>query len=227
VSSLGFSLSNRSQVPPDNSWLTATERAWFNDQRLPKRVSDWRLGRWTAKRAIQAFVEYQGDTPPSKIEVLAADDGAPTAFGDGKPLPFNLSISHTDDRALCVLAEPEIAIGCDLERIEPRSPAFVDSFFTTMEAATVAAADQTDRDLLTNLIWSAKESTLKALRCGLREDTRSAEVAISFQQRAGWGSFEVTSKRRDEPLLGQWKRMGNLLATVVSQPSATDLIELC
>ena len=158
--------------------------------------------------------------------LLAADDGAPTAFGDSKPLPFNLSISHTDDTSLCVLAESEITPGCDLERIEPRSPAFVDTFFTTLEAATVAAADRTDRDLLTNLIWSAKESTLKALRCGLREDTRSVEVAVSFQQHAGWGSFEVASKLRNEVFHGHWKRMGDLLATVVSQQSVSDLIDL-
>ena len=31
---------------------------------------------------------------PSKIEVLAAEDGARTAFGYGKPIPLNLSLSH-------------------------------------------------------------------------------------------------------------------------------------
>ena len=163
---------------------------------------------------------------PPKIEVLAADDGAPAAFGDGQPLPFNLSLSHTADRALCVLADSEIALGCDLERIEPRSPTFVDTFFTEAEAAAVAAVDQTLQDLLVNLIWSAKESALKALRCGLRDDTRSVEVVVSFQPGSGWGSLEVTSKLRDEPFYGHWRRMGDLLVTVVSQPAATTFIEL-
>ena len=67
-------------------------------------------------------------------------------------------------------------MGCDLEMIEPRSDAFVADYFTVEEQALVARASAADRSRLLALLWSAKESALKALRAGLRLDTRCVIV---------------------------------------------------
>jgi len=63
------------------------------------------------------------------------------------------------------------SLGCDIEFIEPREPNFVSSFFTAEEMAAVAASGR-NQDILTTAIWSGKEAVLKALREGLRIDTR-------------------------------------------------------
>lgn len=63
------------------------------------------------------------------------------------------------------------SLGCDIEFIEPREPSFVSSFFTAEEMAAVAAAGR-NQDVLITAIWSGKEAVLKALREGLRIDTR-------------------------------------------------------
>ena len=65
-----------------------------------------------------------------------------------------------------------MALGCDLEVIEPRSEEFVADYFTTEEQKMVSQAPIADRSKLLALLWSAKESALKALREGLRFDTR-------------------------------------------------------
>ena len=44
----------QADVPEDNDWLSADERARLNQMRIPKCGADWRLGRWTAKRALAA-----------------------------------------------------------------------------------------------------------------------------------------------------------------------------
>ena len=50
--------------------------------------------------------------------------------------------------------------------IEPRSDAFVADYFTIEEQALVARASAADRDRILALLWSGKESALKALREG-------------------------------------------------------------
>ncbi len=223
---IGYLVRRLSEMPAGNGWLTAKERLWFNERRSAKRVSDWRLGRWTAKAAIGAYQTRQTEPVPADIEVLAASDGAPGVFAAGHPLPLTLSLSHSHDRALCVVTAAGAVLGCDLERIEPRSQPFVASFFTRAERAALTAIGPVDRDLLVNLIWSAKESALKALRHGLRADTRSVEVlALTPPGQAG-GRFEVTCQPEGLRLTGRWTRFEDLLATIVCRPAPDEIVDL-
>ncbi len=78
----------------------------------------------------------------------------------------NLSISQSLNRP---------SLGCDLELIEPREGNFLDNFFTVEEMTAVRALRERDvaqGDILTTATWSGKEAVLKALREGLRIDTR-------------------------------------------------------
>lgn len=91
---------------------------------------------------------------------------------------------------LCVGAQSPISnrpifqspsLGCDIEFIEPREGNFLDSFFTVEEMTAVRALRERDvaqGDILTTAIWSGKEAVLKALREGLRIDTR--RIACRF-----------------------------------------------
>jgi phosphopantetheinyl transferase len=91
----------------------------------------------------------------------------------------SVSISHTEGRALCAASAAGPAggrrrmVGIDLGRVEPRSRAFLDTFFTDAERGWVLeAADRRGRDLRANLLWCAKEAVLKVLGLGLTVDTR-------------------------------------------------------
>jgi 4'-phosphopantetheinyl transferase len=84
-------------------------------------------------------------------------------------------------------------MGCDLEMVEPRSDAFVVDYFALEEQALIAHASAADRPRLLALLWSGKESALKALHEGLRLDTRSVIVipcATSFDLQ-GWSQLRV------------------------------------
>jgi hypothetical protein len=44
----------QADVPGADDWLSASEAILLNDRRIAKCRADWRLGRWTAKRALVA-----------------------------------------------------------------------------------------------------------------------------------------------------------------------------
>lgn len=164
------------QETPD--FLSPAERRTYEGLRFPKRRSEWLLGRWTAKQLLRHSLNGYQELALTAISVEADPDGAPYLLvrGEGR-LPASLSISHRGGRAVCALS-PALspAIGVDLERVEPRSRAFVEDFFTAGEAARVWACPPERRDTLVTAIWSAKEAVLKAFREGLRIDTRAVEV---------------------------------------------------
>jgi len=222
-------------VPTENDWLSANEAACLRGMLFAKRRADWRLGRWTAKRALSVIL----DVPPAphvfrKIEICAAQSGAPEVIFDSRPAAVTISISHRCGVAACAVAMSDVKMGCDLEMIEPRSDAFVADYFTLEEQALVARASAADRDRLLALLWSGKESALKALREGLRLDTRSVIVipcAASFEGN-GWSELRVryTGSRYtgdrypgnhypgDQVFHGWWQHADGIVHTVVAAP---------
>jgi 4'-phosphopantetheinyl transferase len=211
----GWLVASERQVPATNGWLSASERAVLAGLRFEARRRDWRLGRWVAKCAL---AEILGATAP--VEVRAATDGAPEAVLDGEPAPVGISISHRAGLAACLVFGPAVAAGCDLELVEPRTAALASDYFTLAEQAWLTRADPAGRDLAVALVWSAKESALKALRQGLRLDTRDVEVTpdLDAAEVAGWRAFTVRYGRRRFD--GHWRLLGSYLLTVVADPGA-------
>jgi len=225
-------------VPTENSWLSARERLCLSGMRFAKRRVDWRLGRWTAKRALAALLNLPSDLPAlANIEIRAAASGAPEVVLLNQTSPLTISISHRAGTAMCAVALSEVNIGCDLEMIEPRTDAFVTDYFTTNEQALVERAAAEERPLLITLLWSAKESALKALRLGLRLDTNCLDVsfedALTQQDQEGWqGPFPGPLLTADleawralrvrytggQVFSGWWRYAGDLVRTVVSVP---------
>ncbi|MGZ5388059.1 MAG: 4'-phosphopantetheinyl transferase family protein, partial [Solirubrobacterales bacterium] len=163
---IGWLTRSLADVPEGDDWLGPRERAVLDGLRMEKRRSDWRLGRWAAKEALAAW----SGAALSEMEVLAADDGAPEAFVRGERADAALSLSHRRGRALAVVADGGVAIGCDLEVIEPRSGAFVRTWLAPAERESVLAAGEAGGARRANLLWAAKEAAAKARREGLRLD---------------------------------------------------------
>ncbi len=214
ATSLGWLERFAHDVPPGDDWLTESEREVAARHRFAKRLAEWRLGRWTAKAAVSAALG--GAVGPNRVEIRAADDGAPEAALDGHPADVAISISHREGVGACLVGPPDLMIGCDLELSEPRPPVFASDYFTPLELGVVRSASAEALDQLVTVIWSAKESALKATRTGLRVDTRSVEVRLEDSPPVGgWRAFRATT---DEGLefFGWWRRTGDLVATVAS-----------
>jgi 4'-phosphopantetheinyl transferase len=166
-------------VPTENQWLSAGEALFLGRLRFAKRRKDWRLGRWTAKNALAACLNLPCDPLAlANIEIRAAASGAPEAFLFNQAAPATISLSHRAGIAMCAVTLPGAGIGCDLEVIEPRSNAFIADYLTAREQALVEQILDEERALLVTLLWSAKESALKALHVGLRLDTNCLDVSL-------------------------------------------------
>jgi 4'-phosphopantetheinyl transferase len=207
-------------APVDNDWLSTGEILRLSQMRVPKRQADWRLGRWTAKRAVTAYLNQRIDAAAlATTELRPTPCGAPEVFVAGARAPVSISLTHRAGAAACVLGPPGAALGCDLEAIEPHSDAFVADYFTVEEQALVSQAPPADRTRLLALLWSAKESALKALRAGLRLDTRSLAVdgADALCARHTWLPLLVRYNRTRK-FHGWWRYAGGLALTVVADP---------
>ena len=211
---------SEADVPAENNWLSENEAVRLNGMRFAKRRADWRLGRWTAKRALSVCMDVPAHPQVfKKMDIRAASSGAPEVFFANRPAAVTISLSHRDGVAACAVAKSGVEIGCDLEMVEPRSDAFVADYFTIEEQALVARASAEDRPRLLALLWSAKESALKALHEGLRLDTRCVVVNPfdgSFDLN-GWSPLHV---RYTAGVLfhGWWHLADNILRTVVASP---------
>ncbi|MGB5684090.1 MAG: 4'-phosphopantetheinyl transferase superfamily protein [Polyangiales bacterium] len=205
-------------VPAGDAWLGADERAVQARLKVAKRRDAWRLGRFTAKQLLSSIERSQA---LDEIQILAAEDGAPEAFVDGRPIPGSISITHRSGVAACVAARAK-KVGCDLEAIEPRSQRFVDDFFTAREREARQRVEAGLRDRFVALTWSAKESALKVLRVGLRRDTRSVEVELDNvdASQSTWQPVTATVSPENQTLSGWWRLYGGLVLTVLCDDTA-------
>jgi 4'-phosphopantetheinyl transferase len=212
---------SNADAPTGNDWLSEREARFLDSLRFARRRADWRLGRWTAKRAVSIGLHSPHfDSDLTKIEIRGASSGAPCVFIENAPAPIAISLSHRDGRALCALTRAGVALGCDLEVIEPHSDAFVADYFTPEEQQFVAHRPVTDGNLVPALLWSAKEAALKALREGLRLDTRSVAVQlldVTFDA-GGWRPLKVTH-RNGRIFHGWWQTEDKMVRVIVASPS--------
>jgi 4'-phosphopantetheinyl transferase len=207
---------NSADVPDHDDWLTKDERGIMEGMRFAKRRNDWRLGRWTAKLAIRAY--RINDAPQlSSLEIRAAADGAPESFWNDEPANISISISHSNGRSLCAVGPRSFAIGCDLESIEPREDYLVQDYFTAEEASLCRNSPAGDNALTVNLIWCAKEAVLKALREGLRRDTRSIIIRPDARNGEGvWTQWTGNCRETSRIFHGWWRSCDGYIHTLAS-----------
>lgn len=207
-----------SDVPPGNEWLSENENILLEGLHVAKRRADWRLGRWTAKCAVAAYLKLR-PAGMAEIEISARPSGAPQVTLATRLAPAEISLSHRGGVAMCAVAGQDAAIGCDLEIVETHSPAFIRDYFTDREQMGIARASASDQRSLVTALWSAKESALKALQEGLRLDTRS--VSVRLRGWAGeahrWYPLQVDCER-GEVFHGWWQRSDNVVRTTVARP---------
>ena len=209
----GWLTRSAADVPRGDTWLSARERDVLAGLALAKRRDDWRLGRWTAKAAVAAWL----DVAAERVEILAADDGAPDAWLDGAPAALSLSLSHRAGRALAAVASAPATVGCDLELVEPRSDAFIREWLGSDEQRLLTQHGGRSREVVANLLWTAKEAAAKVRREGLRLDVRRAAVQIG-EGGSGWSPLFVAWPER-AAISGWWREGGDWVMTIAGVPA--------
>ena len=231
---------NESDVPGNDEWLSDNEVIRLSGLRFAKRRSDWRLGRWVGKCAVAAYLKLPFSAEAlATIEIRSTASWAPEVWLHGRPAAVTISLSHRGGQGMCAVAPPATALGCDLEVIEPHSESFVEDYFTIQEQQLMEQAAVSQRSQLVALLWSAKESALKALGVGLQADVRS--FAVTYQTEKGrqtgpgltdgdiagsaaeapiqnWRTLQVCNPD-SRVFRGWWLCSGTFITTVVADPS--------
>lgn len=212
-------------LPAGNRWLSAEEKSRLAGLRFEKRRAEWALGRWTAKLAVASCLNLPIDVHSLRdIELRTTCSGAPELFILNQRAHVRVSLSHRSGKALCVVGLSEASLGCDLELVEPRDHSFLTDFFTENERQLVERAQPDERPLLTTLLWSAKESALKALHVGLRVSTTSLEVhpadaALCLAERSQSDNhtewFRLSLRGMGSTFCGWWRYANNMVRTIV------------
>lgn len=212
----GWLTGSLADVPAGDAWLSERERRVLAGLRVEKRAADWRLGRWTAKAAVGAWLGI----PAARIEILAAPDGAPEAWLDGSQAPVSVSLSHRAGRSLAAVTGAPAVIGCDLELVEPRSPAFVRDWLAPAEQTLLRALDPPQRDRVANLMWSAKEAAAKVRREGLRLDVGSASVEAPdvAAPAPAWRPLRIRWRDEGGDTAGWWRDEPGWVLTIAGDP---------
>jgi 4'-phosphopantetheinyl transferase len=177
-------------------WLHPLEIKYLNDLRFQKRKQDWLLGRWTSKKLLQQVL-FQ-DFPMNEIEIRKGPNREPIVLFKSEPVFCRLSISHSHGQSFCVLSKEEMALGCDLEKVEIRSELFIRDYFTDLERTLFSTiySQFFNRDNFFTLLWSAKESVMKACLTGLSIPAKSIElVEIKGFKADSWSEISLQNLR--------------------------------
>jgi 4'-phosphopantetheinyl transferase len=213
----GWLTRSLAEVPAGDEWLGASERRVLGTLSVDKRRADWRLGRWTAKAAVGAWLAV----PAARVEILAGADGAPEAWLDGRLAPVSVSLSHRAGRALAAVTGAPGVVGCDLELVEARSGAFVREWLAPAEQRLVATFDGPARDRIANLVWTAKEAAAKVRHEGLRLDVRRAVVDVpeAAACTASWRPLRVDWGQDGARTAGWWRDDPGWVMAILGDPA--------
>lgn len=212
--------------PSLSNLLSETENDTYTNLRTDKRRQDWLLGRYTAKHLIQQVIrEKTGQLLPlTSFSILGRPDGSPEVIWENPPDNFacTISISHSADMAFCALVErADWPLGADVERVDERIMEFIEAYLTAAENELLEQTAEGLRPLHTTAIWSAKEAVLKALRVGLRQDTRTLSCLIQpvTAPPDDWTPFAIQWEVgvEERPLTGWWRVFDDFALTFVTQ----------
>jgi len=140
-------------------------------KKVPKRAGEWLAGRIALKRSVHRLLATSGDAAPSlrSIRIVADDRRKPFAEISGRSgtVVGEVSLSHSNGLAIAAAAAPGSfsGLGLDMEKIEPRSDAWINDYFTG-EEIRLAGSGEARWARLTGM-WCLKEAALKALGTGL------------------------------------------------------------
>lgn len=166
----------------DEDWLARQDHVLSHEElerragfRSRSRRVSFSLGRIAARRVVARVL----GCAPTDVPLRVAEDGAVDVVMPTEGKALHLSISHTDDAAVAVVAPTPV--GADIEPVG-RAIADLRSYILSAdEDRTILGME--DQNLAVLRSWVAKESVLKGRRTGLRTSPKS--VRLFFDEDGG------------------------------------------
>jgi 4'-phosphopantetheinyl transferase len=178
--------------------LQAVDSGRAENARSPRAERDWRVSRALLQHARPVAPESSGAVPLSPGQsALSPTQPAPSPgqflLSPGQPA---LSLSHSGGHALVGIAPAGWRIGVDLEAIRARDTGRLAQWCCTdaEQQALAHCADEARRSKAFYLLWTLKESFIKAANLDFPADMRSVGLmpdappgpALDLPADAGW-----------------------------------------
>lgn len=150
------------------SWLSMEERRCLQSFGSEKRRREFTLGRAAARQLVGQHL----DLAPSEVPLVVADDGAVDVVGRD----LHLSIAHSGPHAVATLAPHPV--GVDLEAVVERDHSLIRFLLHPDERDRVMRLFPYDTAPTIVLLWTLKESVLKARRSGFRLSPKKLRIDL-------------------------------------------------
>lgn len=220
---VNYSLRFLKDVPDQLDWLHPSELEIYGSFRFEKKQKDWLLGRWTAKNLLKNCW-FKGNQL-EEIAVLPGTNKAPFVYLNEKLQTYQISISHSHGQAFSITTDNNMQVGCDLEKVEKRSPAFLKDYFSAVEHELYATFELIFSDFeYYTLCWSAKEALMKATKQGMSLHPLKIELSkLQFIDK-GWNTLNINNLESNHSYFGFWKIQEEMVYVVLME-NRVDLVE--
>ncbi len=162
--------------------LTDQEYKEYKSHRIHKRAKEWLAGRLALKTVAGRVLQKTIMPGLSLKDVVIRQDALGKPFAELRDgtgtASCEVSLSHSNGFVAAVASEGATwrGLGIDIEKVKPRSKAWIEDYFTDDEKKAAAAAQ--DKWAYLTALWSIKEAALKALGIGLRIDLQDVNVDL-------------------------------------------------
>jgi phosphopantetheinyl transferase (holo-ACP synthase) len=156
----------------EKRYLNREEKAHLKGLLLNKR-RPYTISRIAIKDAIRTYLidKYGKKTYPIEITIDHDEKGKPFTKGLDELKGLEISLSHKGNESVALASEKPV--GVDIERIEERSPDFMDLSFTEEELAWLKGREQSE---WATRFWAAKEAYGKMLGVGLEGNPKKYKI---------------------------------------------------
>jgi phosphopantetheinyl transferase len=214
--------------------LSRREReTWHGMQAVAKRKQEWLLGRCAAKDAVRLLIQetFGLQLCAADVEIITDSSGRPVVEGVWKQRlatnPF-VSITHSGGIAAAIATlDPAQLIGIDMQLLGTRPEQFDGVAFGERERQWLAGLSSDQHEEWALRLWCAKESTAKALGCGLAAALKglrmtSAEMDTGIVQlEAADGLLQQSPDTQGQIMTAATRRQGDLIYSTTVWPRPT------
>jgi phosphopantetheinyl transferase (holo-ACP synthase) len=198
--------------------LSVAEQAIADGFQVAKRRREWVAGRMVSKKLLISsglLDDRYGDNLATDLSVLPRDDRSPAVYHESltDELKVSLSISHRAGLVAAAVVRGSSAVGVDVERIDPRSPALLKHYLTKQEQEWMAG-----EQLLETVGWAAKEALYKATRGHRGGSPLDVVVGRTVGVGEDWELLKLQERHVPEPFSGTWMRSGRYVVVMVISP---------